>query len=158
MIERSRRACSPARLLPQPKVEGRHQHSGRFERRKEIARSACATFPNRACSVGMKSFLSISLKIIIAAAIGATIIWLWPVVIIPLVLVLLAALGLLALFLVCLLVIGAVGGGVVVGLLALAAGLLALLSPLWIPAALVLGIIWLVKRLGASKSPSPVAA
>jgi hypothetical protein len=106
----------------------------------------------------MKSLLSISLKIIIAAAIGVVIIRLWPVTIIPLVLGLLVALGLLALSLVCLLVIGAVGGGVVAGLLAIAAGLLAVLSPLWIPAALVLGIIWLVKKSGSSKSPPPVAA
>ena len=106
----------------------------------------------------MKNLLIISLKVLVAAAIGVAVIRLWPVTVIPLVLVLLIAIGLLALFLVCLLLAGAVGGGVVVGLLAAVVGLLALLSPLWIPAALILGIIWLVKKLGSAKSSPPAAA
>jgi hypothetical protein len=65
---------------------------------------------------------------------------------------------LLALFFVCLLAVGAVGGGVVIGLLALVLGLLALLSPVLIPAALLLGVIWLVRKLSRTQPRPPVAA
>jgi hypothetical protein len=37
---------------------------------------------------------------------------------------------------------------VLTGLMALAAVLLAVLSPVWIPVVLILGIIWVVRRLG----------
>ena len=100
----------------------------------------------------MKNSVSILLKVVIAAATGVVIIHLWPAAIIPLVLLLLAAIGLMASCFVCLLVVGAVGGGVFIGLLAALAVLLALLSPLWVPAALIVGIIMIVNKLSRSKS------
>jgi hypothetical protein len=46
----------------------------------------------------------------------------------------------------------------VIGLLALVLGLLALLSPVLIPAALLLGVIWLVRKLSRTQPRPPVAA
>jgi hypothetical protein len=106
----------------------------------------------------MKQFLSISLKVLLAALIGVAIIHIWPLAILPVVVGLVLGLGLLALFFVCLLAVGAVGGGVVIGLLALVLGLLALLSPVLIPAALLLGVIWLVRKLSRTQPRPPVAA
>jgi hypothetical protein len=106
----------------------------------------------------MKQFLSISLKVLLAAVIGVIIIHVWPLAIVPVIVGLVAGLGVLALFLVCLLAAGAVGGGVVIALLAVVLGILALLSPVLIPAALVLGIIWLVRKLSRTPPRPPVTA
>jgi hypothetical protein len=56
-------------------------------------------------------------------------------------------LGLVALFLICLVAVGAAGFAALTGLFALAIVLLAVLSPVWVPVVLLLGIIWAVRRL-----------
>jgi len=106
----------------------------------------------------MKHFLIISLKVLLAVAVGVAIIHVWPLAALPVIFGLCIGLGLLALLLICLVAVGAVGGGVVIGLLAVVLGVLALLSPLLIPAALLLGIIWLVKKLSRAQARPPKAA
>jgi hypothetical protein len=106
----------------------------------------------------MKQFLLISLKVLLAAVIGVAIVHFWPLTILPVILGLLVGLGLLVLSVVGLVAVGAVGGGMVIGLLGVALALLALLSPVWIPAALLLGIIWLVKKLSRTRPRPPVGA
>jgi hypothetical protein len=106
----------------------------------------------------MKQFLFISLKVLLAAMIGVAIVHFWPLTILPVILGLLVGLGLLVLSVVGLVAVGAVGGGMVIGLLGVALALLALLSPVWIPAALLLGIIWLVKKLSRTRPRPPVGA
>jgi hypothetical protein len=106
----------------------------------------------------MKQFISISLKVLLAAIIGVIVIHVWPLAIVPVIVGLAIGLGVLALFLACLLAVGAIGGGVVIALLAIILGILALLSPVLIPAALVLGIIWLVRKLSRTSPRPPVAA
>jgi hypothetical protein len=95
----------------------------------------------------MKTFLGICLKVFLVVALGIVIIHVWPVALVPLVIGLLLALGLGVLLLTCLVAVGAAGIGVVIGLLATALVLLALFSPVWIPVAVILGIVWLVKKL-----------
>ena len=107
--------------------------------------------------MGMKHFLIISLKVLLAVAIGVAILHIWPLAIVPILMVLVIALGVGGLALVCLAAVGAVGGGVVVGLLAVVLALLAALSPILIPVALLLGIIWMVKRLSRVQ-PRPPAS
>jgi hypothetical protein len=124
----------------------------------EARQVPAATFCLSLCFVGMKQFLSISLKVLLAAVIGVIIIHVWPLAIVPVIVGLVLGLALLALFLACLLAVGAVGGGVVIALLAVVLGILALLSPVLIPAALVLGIIWMVRKLSRSHPRPPVAA
>jgi hypothetical protein len=104
-----------------------------------------------ACIKGMKTFLGICLKVLLVVALGIVIIHVWPVALEPLVIGLLLVLGLGVLLLVSLLVLGAAGLGAVIGLLAAAVVLLALLSPVWIPVAVILGIVWLVKRLASAR-------
>jgi hypothetical protein len=96
----------------------------------------------------MKNLLIIFLKVIIAIAIGVAIVHLWPVTIVPVLVALALMLGLAALFLACLATVGTAGVAGLTGLMALAAVLLAVLSPVWIPVVLILGIIWMVRRLG----------
>jgi hypothetical protein len=95
----------------------------------------------------MKNLLIIFLKVIVAIAIGVALVHLWPVTIMPMLVAPLLLLGLAALFLVCLVAVGAAGMTALTGLLALAAVLLAVLSPVWVPMVLILGIIWVVRRL-----------
>jgi hypothetical protein len=59
----------------------------------------------------------------------------------------LVLIGLAALFLICLVTVGTAGLAVLASLLAVAAVLVAVLSPVWIPVVVILGIIWVVKRL-----------
>ena len=106
----------------------------------------------------MKQFLLISLKVLLAVVVGVAIVHFWPLTILPVILGLLVGLGLLALSVVGLVAVGAVGGGMVIGLLGVGLALLALLSPVWIPAALLLGIIWLVKKLSRTRPRRPVGA
>ena len=108
--------------------------------------------------MGMKRFFIISLKVLLAAAVGVAIIHFWPLAALPVFLGLFVGLGLLALFLICLVAVGAVGGGGGIGLLAVVLAVLALLSPLLIPAAFFLGIIWLVKKLSRPQARPPMAA
>jgi hypothetical protein len=95
----------------------------------------------------MKPIFLVSLKVLLAAALGVVIIHFWPMAALPVILGLFFGLCLLVIFLICLAAVAGVGGGVMIGLLALVLALLALFSPLLIPVALVLGIIWLVKKL-----------
>jgi hypothetical protein len=106
----------------------------------------------------MKQFLLISLKVLLAVVVGVAIVHFWPLTILPVIVGLLVGLGLLAVFLVGLVAVGAVGGGLAIGLLGVALALLAVLSPMWIPAALIFGIIWLVKKLSHARPRRPVGA
>jgi hypothetical protein len=99
----------------------------------------------------MKTLLGICLKVLLVVALGIVIIQVWPVALVPLVIGLLLVLGLGVLLLVSLMVLGAAGLGAVIGLLAAAVVLLALLSPVWIPVAVILGIVCLVKRLASAR-------
>ncbi|MGA2444400.1 MAG: hypothetical protein ABSG50_03095 [Opitutaceae bacterium] len=99
----------------------------------------------------MKTFLGICLKVLLVVALGIVIIHVWPLAIVPLVIGLLLVLGLGVLLLTGLVAVGATGLGVVIGLLALAIVLLALFSPVWIPVAVILGIVWLVKKLARAR-------
>ena len=108
-----------------------------------------ATFRMPACIRGMKTFLGICLKGLLVVALGIVIIHVWPVALVPLLIGLLLVLGLGVLLLTGLVVLGAAGLGAVIGLLVAAVVLLALFSPVWIPVTVILGIIWLVKRLAS---------
>ena len=112
---------------------------------------AAATFRLPACTGSMKTFAGICLKVLLVMALGIVIIHVWPVAVVPLVIGLLLVLGLGVLLLTGLVVLGAAGLGVVLGLLVAAVVLLALFSPVWIPVAVILGSIWLVKRLARAK-------
>jgi hypothetical protein len=105
----------------------------------------------------MKPLLLILLKVFLGVVIGVTILHVWPLAIVPAIVGLALGLGLLALFFVCLVAVGAAGGGVVVALVGVVLGLLALLMPVLIPAALVLGIVWLVRRANRPQPRPPVA-
>lgn len=106
----------------------------------------------------MKTFLGICLKVLLVVVLGIVIIHVWPLAIVPLVIGLLLVLGLGVLLLTCLVAAGAAGIGVIIGLLATAIVLLALFSPVWIPVAVILGIVWLVKKLaGARHRPAAPA-
>jgi hypothetical protein len=96
----------------------------------------------------MKNLLVIFLKVIVAIAVGVAIVHLWPVTIVPMFVALLLLVGLAVAFFICLVTVGAVGVAVLAGLMAVAAVLLAVLSPVWVPVVLILGIIWMVRRLG----------
>jgi hypothetical protein len=85
--------------------------------------------------------------VLFAAAVGVAILHFCPMVALPVIVGLLVGFVLLALFLISLAAVGVAGGGVIIGLLAAVLALLAVLSPLLIPVALLLGIIWLVKKL-----------
>jgi hypothetical protein len=82
----------------------------------------------------------------------------WPVAVVPLVVVLLLVLGLGVLLLTGLVTAGALGACVAIGLLAAAVVLLAVLSPVWIPLAAVMGIVWLVRKLGRSRQQPAATA
>lgn len=126
-------------------ITGRAQRSSfRFE---TGGSGAAATFRRPVCFRGVKNLLIIFLKVIVAIAIGVAIVHLWPVTIVPMFVALLLLIGLAALFLICLVTVGTAGVAMLAVLLALAAGLLALLSPVWILVVLILGIIWVVRRL-----------
>ena len=104
----------------------------------------------------MKTFFVVSLKVLLAVALGVLVLHVWPVVIVPLFagLVLMLVLGVL--LTTGLVTAGVVGAGVVAGLLAAAAVLLAVFSPVWIPLAVIMGFVWLAKKLGSSR-PRPAA-
>jgi hypothetical protein len=106
----------------------------------------------------MKHLVIISLKVLLAVVVGVVIIHFWPLAAVPVIFGLFIGLGLLTLFLICLVAVGAVGGGVAIGLLAVVLAVLALLSPLLIPAALLLGIISLVKKLSYTHARPRLAA
>jgi hypothetical protein len=94
----------------------------------------------------MKTFLKI-----LAALALLVIIWHFaPVVIVPFVVLAFVSLILGA-------VLGALGVALLVALLAVAIGLIAALSPLWIPALCICGFIWLIKSLTAKPAAPPPA-
>jgi hypothetical protein len=92
----------------------------------------------------MKTFL----KILAAVALVAVIWHFAPIVIVPFLLVAIVSLIIGA-------VLGAIGLALLVALLTLAIGLLAVLSPLWIPVLCICGFIWLVKKLTAKPAAPP---
>jgi len=94
----------------------------------------------------MKTFL----KILAALALLALIWHFAPVVIAPFVVLAFVTLILGA-------VLGAIGVALLIAMLALAIGLLAALSPLWIPALCICGFIWLIKSLTARPATPPPA-
>ena len=104
----------------------------------------------------MKTFFVACLKVLLVIALGVVVIQVWPMAIVPLIAGLLLMLALGVVFLTGLLTAGVVGTGVVAGLLAAAIVLLAVLSPVWIPLAVVAGIIWLARKAGGSR-PRPAA-
>jgi hypothetical protein len=95
----------------------------------------------------MKNLLIILLKVVVAIAVGVAIVHLWPVTIVPMFAALLLLVGLAVVFLIFLVTAGTAGVAVLTGLMAVAAVLLAVLSPVWVPVLLILGIIWIVRRL-----------
>jgi hypothetical protein len=95
----------------------------------------------------MKNFLIILLKVVVAIAVGVAVVQLWPVTIVPMFAAILLLIGLAAVFLVFLVTAGTAGVAVLTGLMAVAVVLLAVLSPVWVPVVLILGIIWIVRRL-----------
>ena len=95
----------------------------------------------------MKNLLIIFLKVIAAIAIGVAIVHLWPVTIVPVLVALALMFGLAVLFLVGVVTVGTVGLAALAGLVAAAAVLLAVLSPVWVPAVLIVGIIWVIRCL-----------
>ncbi|MDD2763264.1 MAG: hypothetical protein PHE83_04720 [Opitutaceae bacterium] len=103
----------------------------------------------------MKAFLVTCLKVLLVLALAITIVHVWPVMLVPLIAGLLPVFGLGCLLLAGLMIAGAVGLGLLVGLTAVAIALLALFSPVWIPLAVILGILWLVKRLCGAGHRSP---
>lgn len=106
----------------------------------------------------MKTFLAACLKMLLVVALGVVVIHVWPVAIVPLVVGLLLVLVLGVLLLTGLVTAGVIGTCVAIGLLAAAAALLAVLSPVWIPLAVVLGIVWLVRKLCSSRQQPAATA
>lgn len=91
----------------------------------------------------MKALLVTCLKVLLVVALGLVVVHVWPMALVPLVIGLLLVLGLGLLLL--------------LGLMAAVVVLLALLSPVWIPLAAILGIIWLVKKLCSARHGSSAA-
>jgi hypothetical protein len=100
----------------------------------------------------MKAFLVGCLKVLLVVACGIVLVHVWPAAMVPLVIGLGLVLGLGAVLLASLAALGAVGVVVLIGLLVAAAILLAVLSPVWIPLLLIIGLVCLVKKLCGFKS------
>lgn len=99
----------------------------------------------------MKAFLVGCLKVLLVVVCGIVLVHFWPAAMVPMAVGLALALVFGALFLAGLAALGTVGLVAVIGLLAVAIVLLALLSPLWLPVLMIVGLIWLVKKLSGSK-------
>lgn len=95
----------------------------------------------------MKTFL----KILAAVALVAVIWHFAPVLIVPVI-----ALAIVSLIVGV--VLGILGLILLAGLIALALALIGALSPLWIPALCVCGLIWLIKKLNAKPANPPAMA
>lgn len=106
----------------------------------------------------MKSLGLICLKVMLVVALGLAILYCWPALTMPLAFAAVLVLGFGLLMLAGLVAAGAVGIGVVTVLMVVAIAVLGALSPLWIPLLLVLGCIWLIKKLCAPKGPNVTAA
>lgn len=105
----------------------------------------------------MKTFPVGCLKVLLIVAGAIVLVHFWPWAMAPLVIGLVLVLGLGALLLAGVAAVGAVGVGVIVGLLATGIALLAFLSPVWIPVLAVVGMVGLIKKLCGSKSPTVAA-
>jgi hypothetical protein len=104
----------------------------------------------------MKSFLFTCLKIMAGLMIGLILLHFFPIAIVPAIGLLFVA-GLFAIFIFAgTVTAGALGIALCAVLLAVAVALVSAASPIWIPVVVILGIIWLIKRLGRSGS-RPIA-
>jgi hypothetical protein len=106
----------------------------------------------------MKTILAACLKVLLVVALGVVVIHVWPATIVPFIVGLLLVLGLGVLLLTGLVTAGVIGTCVAIGLLVAAGVLLAVLSPVWIPLAAVVGIVWLVRELGRSRQQPAATA
>jgi hypothetical protein len=113
-------------------------------------RQSFATFRRVACIGGMRTVLGVCLKVLLVVVIAMVLVHFVPFLAVPMVIALVLALGLGALALIGLVVGGIAVAAVAAALLAMAVGLLAALSPAWIPLIVILGIVWLVKKLGSA--------
>ena len=95
------------------------------------------------------------MKVLAVVALGLVVLYFWPAAMVPLALGALAILAAGCLLLVGVVVAGAVGVGLIAGLAAVTLALLGALSPVWVPLALLLGAIWMIKRLCGSRPPRP---
>ena len=96
----------------------------------------------------MKTFLLGCGKVLLVLVLAIVLVHLWPITVVPFTVGFVLVLGLGTILMVGLVAAGAVGVAAVVGLLAGAIALLAVLSPVWIPVLVVAGIVWLVKKSG----------
>ncbi len=103
----------------------------------------------------MRTALEACLKILLVVVVALIFVHFAPFVAVPLAVVLALVIGVGALMLT---IGGIAGAAVLFGLLVATVAVLAALSPIWIPLALVLGIVWLVKRLGSTRTPAAPAA
>lgn len=106
----------------------------------------------------MKSFVLVCLKVMLVVALGLAILYCWPALTAPLAFAAALVLGFGLLMLAGLVAAGAVGAGIVAILMVIAVAVLGALSPVWIPLLLVLGCIWLIRKLSARKGPDATAA
>ncbi len=103
----------------------------------------------------MRTAFEACLKVLLVLVAAVLLAHFAPFVALPVAVILAGLLGLGALVLT---VGGIAGAAVMLGLLLAAVGLVAALSPIWILAGLILGIVWLVKRLGSNRPrPGPAA-
>jgi hypothetical protein len=99
----------------------------------------------------MKTFFVTSLKMLAVVGLGLLMFHFWPVAVVPFAAAFVVVLVLGALLVAGVFAVGAAGLGAITGIVAAALVLLVVLSPVWIPVALILGIIWLARQPGASK-------
>ena len=103
----------------------------------------------------MRAAFEAFLKILLVLVVALIFVHFAPFIAVPLAAVLALILAVAA---VVLTVGGIAGAAVLFGLLLTATVLAAALSPIWIPVAAILGIIWLIKKLSSSKArPAPAA-
>lgn len=100
-----------------------------------------ATFSRVLGSWGMKTFL----KILLIVAVAALVVHLWPVAAVPIVAGLVVALAVGGVFAGVVALVLGVLVCIALAVLGVAVGLLAALSPIWIPLLLIVGIVGLVK-------------
>jgi hypothetical protein len=116
-----------------------------------------ATWGRVPCLVDMKHFLVGCGKVLLVVALALVIIHLWPITVVPLAAGFVLLLGLGVALMLALAATGAMGLAAVAGLVGAAVVLLAVLAPVWIPVLIIVGIVWLVKRLTASRAPGAAA-
>jgi len=124
--------------------------SGLFGAAVGPGRKSFATFCRVACIGGMRTVLGVCLKVLLVVVITMVLVHFVPLLAVPMAIALILALGLGAVVLIGLVVGGVAVTATAAALLAVAVGLLAALSPAWIPLLVILGIVWLVKKLGSA--------